>query len=121
MDRHSTRKPISYSTTTPGHGARNPLPLRYPSTTVSTPPNRLLLWTTPSRIQRPQEPIMFAIMMSVNKRSPTMAICEGWVTPVAGSERKKPRMEGWQPGFFVVWVRTGRASVRERWVAWGAR
>ena len=57
-------------------------------------------------------------MISVDKRSPTMAICEGWVTPVVGSERKKLRMDRWQPGFLVVWVRMGRERVRERRVAW---
>jgi len=61
---------------------------------------------------------MFAIRMSVDKRSPIMAICEGWVTVVVGSERKNDKMEGWQPGFLVVCVRMGRERWAERRAAW---
>lgn len=37
----------------------------------------LLRGTTPSLTQKPQAPIMFAIMMSVVSRSPTIATWEG--------------------------------------------
>lgn len=51
----------------------------------------MLFWrigTTPSRIQKPQPPIIFASIMSVVRRSPTTATCDGSVTPVSGCCRK---------------------------------
>jgi len=39
---------------------------------------------TPSLTQNPQAPIKFAIITSVVSRSPTIASCDGDVTPVSG-------------------------------------
>lgn len=43
---------------------------------------------TPSLTQMPQEPIIFAIITSVNNLSPTTAIWSGLVTPESGALRK---------------------------------
>lgn len=58
--------------------------------------------TTPSLIQNPQPPIMLASIMSVVKRSPTTATCDGWETPVSGCLRKYSMISEPQPGFFVL-------------------
>ena len=61
---------------------------------------------TPSRTQNPWLPIMFAIMMSVDRRSPTIAIWSGRVTPESGCARKYASTSALHPGFLVECCRT---------------
>ncbi len=67
------------------------IPLNPQASLVRAKERTMLFWrigTTPSLIQKPQPPIIFASIMSVVRRSPTTATCDGSVTPVSGCCRK---------------------------------
>jgi len=70
---------FQFEMTAYGFPARKPLDTKNSESRYSSLVTSPLSGTTPSRIQTEYAPISFAITISVNRRSPITAICEGEV------------------------------------------